>query len=233
MSEERLSKEELYAQNKELEKRDELWDQVYKVARLSAVRCVRIHRNLVSADDVFQHLNLWALEHWHKIEEWNGQNSLVFKLKRTFNNESQKFAAKERAHRTKSTPSDAFYYTHEILQEFLKDVWDYEHWTQSSAPKDEYIQKSSKPNEGMNREAMLSDVSFGLKKLSEQDQLLLQRRFSAGGTDVDALAIEYSISDEALRKRVSRALSKLQDRIGGEQPQWNNRRYKKKDKEQE
>jgi DNA-directed RNA polymerase sigma subunit (sigma70/sigma32) len=80
---------------------------------------------------------------------------------------------------------------------------------------------------------MLSDVSFGLKKLNEQDQLLLQRRFSAGGTDVDALAIEYSISDEALRKRVSRALSKLQDRIGGEQPQWNNRRYKRKDREEQ
>lgn len=231
MSEERLSKEELNAQNKELEKRDELWDQVYKVARLSATRCVRIHRNLISVDDVFQHLNLWALEHWHKIEEWNGQHSLVFKLKRTFNNESQKFVAKERAHRTKSTPSDAFYYTHEILQELLKDVWDYENWVQSSSPKDEYIQKSSKPSEGMNREVMLSDVSFGINKLNEQDRLLLHRRFAVGGTDIDTLAIEYSISDEALRKRVSRALTKLQERIGGEQPHWNNRRYKQKDKE--
>jgi hypothetical protein len=67
-----------------------LWETVYKVARLSATRCVRIHRHLVTADDVFQHLSLWAVEHWHKIEEWEGQDSLVFKLKRTFNNESQK-----------------------------------------------------------------------------------------------------------------------------------------------
>jgi RNA polymerase sigma factor (sigma-70 family) len=211
---------------------EELWETVYKVARLSATRCVRIHRNLISADDVFQQLNLWALEHWHKIEEWEGQNSLVFKLKRTFNNEAQKFAAKERAQQSKSSPSDAFYYTHEILQELLKDVWNYEHWVQSSAPKDEFIQKSSKPSEGMNREAMLSDVSAGLKRLNEQDRLLLQRRFAEGGTDIDALAIEYSISDEACRKRVSRALTKLQERIGGEAPQWNNRRYKKPDKEQ-
>jgi len=211
---------------------EELWETVYKVARLSATRCVRIHRNLISADDVFQQLNLWALEHWHKIEEWDGQNSLIFKLKRTFNNEAQKFAAKERAQQSKSSPSDAFYYTHEILQELLKDVWNYEHWVQSSAPKDEFIQKSSKPSEGMNREAMLSDVSAGLKRLNEQDRLLLQRRFAEGGTDIDALAIEYSISDEACRKRVSRALTKLQERIGGEAPQWNNRRYKKPDKEQ-
>jgi RNA polymerase sigma factor (sigma-70 family) len=215
------------------DEKDLLWEQVYKVARLSATRCVRIHRHLVTVDDVFQHLNLWALEHWHKIEEWEGQDSLVFKLKRTFNNESQKYAAKERAYKTKSSPSDAFYYTHEILQELLKDVWNYEQWAASSTPKDEFISTSSKPSEGMNREAMLSDVTFCLKKLNEQDNLLLNRRFADGGTDIDALAIEYSISDEAVRKRISRALTKLQDRLGGEQPQWNNRRYRRPDKEQE
>jgi len=211
--------------------KDALWEVVYRCARASATRCTRIHRNLVTADDVFQHLNLWALEHWHKIEEWEGQDSLIFKLKRTFNNESQKFAAKERAHRAKSMPSDAFYYTHEILQELLKDVWAYGSWSASSTPRDEFISTSSKPSEGMNREAMLSDVTFGLKKLNEQDNLLLNRRFADGGMDIDALAIEYSVSDEAIRKRISRALTKLQERLGGEQPQWNNRRYRKPDKD--
>lgn len=210
-----------------------LWEVVYRCARASATRCTRIHRNLVTADDVFQHLNLWALEHWHKIEEWEGQDSLIFKLKRTFNNEAQKFAAKERAHRAKSLPSDAFYYTHEILQELLKDVWAYESWSASSTPRDEFISTSSKPSEGMNREAMLSDVAFGLKKLNEQDNLLLNRRFADGGMDIDALALEYSVSDEAIRKRVSRALTKLQERLGGEQPQWNNRRYRRPDKEEQ
>lgn len=213
--------------------KDALWEVVYRCARASATRCTRIHRNLVTADDVFQHLNLWAVEHWHKIEEWEGQESLTFKLKRTFNNEAQKYAAKERAHRTKSTPSDAFYYTHEILQELLKDVWAYDQWTVSSSPKDEFISTTSKPNEGMNREAMLSDVSFGLKKLNEQDRLLLNRRFAEGGMDVDALAVEYSVSDEAIRKRVSRALTKLQERLGGEQPQWSNRRYKRPDRSED
>ena len=216
-----------------MSEKDALWEVVYRCARASATRCTRIHRNLVTADDVFQHLNLWALEHWHKIEEWEEQDSLTFKLKRTFNNESQKFAAKERAHRAKSLPSDAFYYTHEVLQELLKDVWAYESWTASSTPRDEFISTSSKPNEGMNREAMLSDVAFGLKKLNEQDNLLLNRRFADGGMDIDALAIEYGVSDEAIRKRVSRALTKLQERLGGEQPQWNNRRYRRPDKEEQ
>lgn len=211
-----------------------LWESVYKVARYSATRCVRIHRNLVTADDVFQHLNLWAVEHWHKIEEWEAQDSLVFKLRRTFNNESQKYAAKERAFKSKSVPSDSFYYTHEVLQQLLKDVWNYETWIQSGVPVDaEFIQKSSKPSEGMNRESMLSDVSFALERLNEQDRALLRRRFDGGGMDFDVLAVEYQVSEEALRKRVSRALTKLQDRLGGEQPQWNNRRYKRTDKEQQ
>jgi len=218
-----------------MSEKDALWEVVYRCARASATRCNRIHRNLVTTDDVFQHLNLWALEHWHKIEEWEEQQSLVFKLKRTFNNEAQKYAAKERAYKSKSTPSDAFYYTHEILQELLKDVWNYMYWADSIShnPEGEFVSKTSKPSEGMNREAMLSDVSFGLKKLNKQDQLLLNRRFADGGIDIDALAIEYSVSDEAIRKRVSRALTKLQERLGGEQPQWNNRRYRKPDKEQE
>ena len=156
----------------------------------------------------------------------------MFKLKRTFNNESQKYAAKERAHRSKSTPSDAFYYTHEILQELLKDVWSYGQWVKSASRDGEFITNTSKPNEGMNREAMLSDVSAGLSRLNEQDRLLLQRRYEGSGNDVDVLAIEYGISEEALRKRVSRALTKLQERLGGEQPQWNNRRYRKKDRDE-
>ena len=32
-----------------------LWESVYKVARYSATRCARIHRNLVSVDDYFFH----------------------------------------------------------------------------------------------------------------------------------------------------------------------------------
>ena len=213
----------------------ELWEVVFRTARASATRCNRIHRNLVTVDDVFQHLCLWTAEHWHKIEEWEGQDSLIFKLKRTFNNEAQKYAAKERAYKSKALPSDAFYYTHEILQELLKDVWSHENWADSIAhnPEGEFVSKTSKPNEGMNREAMLSDVSFGLKKLNEQDQLLLNRRFANGGTDVDALAVEYSVSDEAIRKRVSRALTKLQERLGGEQPQWNNRKYRRQDREEQ
>jgi len=207
---------------------EELWEQIFKVARASASRTSRVHRGIVQTDDVFQHLCLWASEHWHKIEEWQEQESLVFKLRRTFNNEGQKFAAKERAYKSKSPLSDSFYYTHEVLQELLKDMWDKENWESGAhANENEFVSRSSKPDEGNNRIALLSDVAAALSRLNDADQLLLQRRFADGGTDFDALAVEYSASEEAIRKRVSRALTKLQDRLGGEPPIWSNRRYRK------
>lgn len=209
---------------------EELWEIIYKTARNSASRTARIHRHIVTSDDVYQHLNLWAAEHWHKIQEWDSDDSLVFKLRRTFNNEGQKFAAKERAFKSKSSPNDSFYYTHEVLQELLKDVWNYDYWVQSSVPVDEeFITKSTKPSEGNNRLALLSDVKHGLARLNDADQELLRRRFADGGTDFDALAIEYDATEDAIRKRVSRALTKLSERLGGEPPVWNNRRYKKKE----
>jgi hypothetical protein len=42
--------------------------------------------------------------------------------------------------------------------------------------------------------------------------------------EFDALAEEYQATEEAIRKRVKRALTKLQDRLGGEAPVWYGRR---------
>jgi molybdopterin converting factor small subunit len=49
-------------------------------------------------------------------------------------------------------------------------------------------------------------------------------RYHAGGMELGALAEVYGTTEEAMRKRVKRALTKLQDRLGGEQPVWNRRK---------
>lgn len=201
-----------------------LLDVVYKTARTASRYSVKINKNAVSADDIFQHLVLWALEHWHKIDEWNEQHSLPFKLRRTFANEAQKFVTKERAYKSRVSTNDFFYYTPTILHELLRDVWDYEGWLDTPDLSSEFVSKSSKPNEGNNRMALLSDVANGLRGLNEQDKNLLRQRYANGGMDFDVLAVVYEMSEEALRKRVHRATKKLQDRLGGEPPIWTNRR---------
>jgi RNA polymerase sigma factor (sigma-70 family) len=207
-----------------MDEQDKVWETIYGTARQVASRSNRIHRGLVTTDDVYQHLSLWALEHWHKIEEWEQQESLKYKLRRTFYNEAQKYVARERMHHSRTPMSDSFYYTHEVLHELLRDVWTHEGWTDTADLSNEFVSKSSKPAEGGNRMALLSDVAAGLKRLNDADQALLRLRYANGGMEFDALAEEYKATEEAIRKRVKRALTKLQDRLGGEAPVWYGRR---------
>jgi RNA polymerase sigma factor (sigma-70 family) len=167
---------------------------------------------------------LWALEHWHKIEQWQAEESLKFKLRKTFYNEAQKYVAKERSHLSRSPMNDSFYYTPEVLHELLRDVWTHEGWTDTPDMSSEYISRSAKPSEGGNRIALLSDVTAGLDRLNENDRNLLRMRYANGGMEFGALAESLGATEEAMRKRVKRALTKLQDRLGGEAPQWRGRR---------
>jgi RNA polymerase sigma factor (sigma-70 family) len=207
-----------------MDKQDEVWEVIYALAKQIASRSGRIHRGLVTTDDMYQHLSLWALEHWHKIEQWQQEDSLKYKLRKTFFNEAQKYVAKERQRYSRSPMSDSFYYSHEVLHELLRDVWTHEGWSDTPDLSNEFVSKSSKPSEGGNRMALLSDVMAGLEKLSEADRDLLKMRYHEGGMELGAMAESYNITEEAMRKRVKRALTKLQDRLGGEQPTWYERR---------
>ena len=207
-----------------MDEQDKVWEIIYSIARQVASRSNRIHRGLVSTDDLYQHMSLWALEHWHKIEQWQKEESLKYKLRRTFYNEAQKYVAKERSRYSRSPMSDSFYYTHQVLHELLPDVWEHIGWVDTPDMSQEFISHTSKPSEGGNRLALLSDIAFGLDRLNKNDKDLLRMRYAQGGMDFAALAETYGASDEAIRKRVKRALDKLQDRLGGEPPVWRGRR---------
>lgn len=214
-----------------MENQDEVWETIYGVARRIAQRSNRIHRGLVSTDDVYQHLSLWALEHWHKVEQWQQEESLPFKLRKTFYNEAQKYVAKERQQRTRSPMQDSFFYSHELLHELLADVWSLSGWVTTPDASNEFVSESKKPSEGGNRLAMLSDVKSAIESLNKQDQELLRLRYHDGGMEFGALAETYHVSEDAIRKRVKRALNKLQDRLGGEAPVWYGRRRVKSNAE--
>ena len=207
-----------------MDEQDKVWENIYSIARQVASRANRIHRGLVSTDDLYQHMSLWALEHWHKIEQWQGEESLKYKLRKTFYNEAQKYVAKERAQHSRAPMSDTFYYTHVVLHELLRDVWEYAGWTSAPDTRTEFTSHSSKPSEGGNRLALLSDVSAAVNRLNKNDKELLRLRYSEGCMEFAALAESYETTEEAMRKRVKRALDKLQDRLGGEAPIWRGRR---------
>ncbi len=59
-----------------MDSQDKVWETIYGVARQVATRANRMHRGIVTTDDVYQHLSLWALEHWHKVEQWTAEEVL-------------------------------------------------------------------------------------------------------------------------------------------------------------
>lgn len=164
------------------------------------------------------------MEHWHKIEEWETQESLDYKLRKTFSNEGQKLIARERAVRSRASTSDSFYYTADLLHQLLRDIWSYSGWLDTPDMTSDFVQKTSKPSEGNNRLALFSDVAVAVASLNKADQLLLRQRYEDGGIEFEELAEMYSVSEDAIRKRVKRAIIKLQDRLGGEAPVWRSRR---------
>jgi DNA-directed RNA polymerase specialized sigma24 family protein len=70
-------------------------------------------------------------------------------------------------------------------------------------------------------------LAQAVNSLNSADKELLRQRYADGGIEFDALAEMYQVSEDALRKRVKRALVKLQDKLGGEAPVWSGRRKAK------
>jgi RNA polymerase sigma factor (sigma-70 family) len=199
-------------------------DSTMRIARQAARKTAQINRWSVEVDDIFQTLMVWALENESRVNEWAEMgregNALLY---RSLANEAQRFVLKERAAKSRVNVSDYFFYSVDVLMELLKDVWDYAGWT-DAAPDQSQVGGTRRPSEGGNRLAMLSDVSSALKHLSESDDMLLYYRFGHAGHSIEETATALGITEEAARKRVERALRRLQDQLGGEPPQWRARR---------
>ena len=129
------------------------------------------------------------LNECNKMEQWQAEDSLKYKLRKTFFNEAQKYVAKERSRHARVPVTDSFYYTLEVLHELLRDVWSHEGWTDTPDMANEFVTHSSKPSEGGNRLALLSDVQAGLDRLNDTDRDLLRMRYSNGVTVMVPLVV--------------------------------------------
>lgn len=197
----------------------QLSDQVLRLAKNTAKRTERNHRGFVEAHDVFQELYLWMVAHPSKVKEWDaewedgGRSKLAVTLRR----EAQRFALRERAAATRVPASEFFLYPVGLIEELLEQVWDRESWTSTSRPEDvSGVRHPSRPSEGHNRLVMLIDVDRCFKALSDEDRKILALRFFFGGMHYTDVGRQLGIEPTTARKRVSRALHRLQDLLGGE-----------------
>lgn len=185
----------------------------------------QIHRKfpMVDRDDLAGEMWLWMVEHQDKVESWAEDEKYgERKLARSIRRVAVSYALAEKAERAGYDVEDLFFYSTALLRDLLAQVFEYDLWIDAPTATDTgKLSRTSAPDEGNNRLAMLIDIKDALPKMREDDRTLLWTQFGMKLDDQEH-ALMLGITEEALRMRVSRALGRLQRKLGGARPdvQW-------------
>lgn len=160
----------------------------------------------VDWEDIASELWLWVLEDPARVEAYDTDLQLL--LRKRLTSIGRRFAAKERAQALGYDPEDLAHYSTRTLKELLPDVFDYRDW-QSSSMSDGMPRPKNPVNTGGDRVAMLVDIKVAMERLPEEQYNALVWTFKYHYTAAQ-LADALEINEEAARKRVQRAVRKLQ-----------------------
>lgn len=175
--------------------------------------------HMVDAADVRQELWVWFLTHPNKVKVWEALDvkESTRLIARSLRNAAKDYCQKEKAHAVGYRVEDNYYYDRQVVERFLPAVMRGD----SSAPslKDlGFSNNKQVASEGGNWVAMVSDIKRALDKLTDEQRVILYLRFG-DGCDNTTLAKELTISEDAARMRVNRAMNNLMNILGGSRPQ--------------
>lgn len=175
--------------------------------------------HMVDAADVRQELWVWFLEHPNKVKTWealDGKQSIRL-IARSLRNAAKDYCQKEKAHAVGYRVEDNYYYDRQVVERFLPAVMRGD--TSAPSLKDlGFSNNKQVASEGGNWFAMMSDIERALSKLGDEQKVIVYLRFG-DGCDNSTLAKELSISEDAARMRVNRAMNNLMNILGGSRPQ--------------
>jgi RNA polymerase sigma factor (sigma-70 family) len=175
--------------------------------------------HMVDAADVRQELWVWFLEHPNKVKTWEEldikQSTRL--IARSLRNAAKDYCQREKARSGGYNVNDNYYYDRQVVERFLPAVMRGD----MSAPslKDlGFSNNKQVASEGGNWFAMMADIERALNKLIDEQKVVIYLRFG-DGCDNATLAKELSISEDAARMRVNRAMNNLMNILGGSRPQ--------------
>lgn len=182
-----------------------------KTVHSVCTRLRKLYGQYVWFEDFRQELVMWVLEHEDKVREWRdvewGHKALWTALFRA----GRSIGEKEKAYQSGYHPDDLYFYSKKQLRDLLPDAI-----TGTVGTRNDESRAGASP-EMYNRETMIVDVRVALSSLPNVSQKILSLAANAG-FDYDLLAQEEGISLSAMRMRVDRALTKLQQELGGSNP---------------
>ena len=175
--------------------------------------------HMVDAADVRQELWVWFLEHPNKVKTWEAldDKQSVRLIARSLRNAAKDYCQKEKAHAVGYRVEDNYYYDRQVVERFLPAVMRGD-LTAPSLKDLGFSNNKQVASEGGNWFAMMADIERALRKLTDEQRVILYLRFG-DGCDNTTLAKELSISEDAARMRVNRAMNNLMNILGGSRPQ--------------
>lgn len=174
--------------------------------------------HMCDADDIRQELWIWFLEHPNKVKTWEeleGKQAVKL-IARSLRNSAKDYCQKEKARAVGYKVEDNYYYDREVVELLLPAVLRKD--LNAPAMTELGFTKAKKvASEGGNWFAMMADIERSLARLTQEQLSIIYLRFGDGCDNV-TLAKELSITEDASRMRVNRAVNNLLNFLGGSRP---------------
>lgn len=168
----------------------------------------------VSAEDTAQDLWVWAYENENTVlkvmedgEAWERR------LRPLMTKAAGSSVSKEEAKTNGYSLDDVFEYSTTAVRALLENAFNYEDWQSFGQIGDGQPGAKRQVNESGDGIAMLVDVKSAAEKLNEDQYNTLIKVYRDHYTSA-MLAFELDITEEAAKKRVSRAVQALRKRLG-------------------
>ena len=192
-----------------------------------AVRQVaRSQRDYLPVEELRQEAWMWVFDHGQKVDDWLESDETGKKrhaqalITSSLRVHLHALCQKERMHRDGTEAGDYYYYSKNVVEELLPDVFDEDAGStmNSQAPRGTFVRGSRQPDQGFEYQAMLADVRGAFVSLNQDDKRLLWDRYGDGGMEVTTMAISMQAPERTVRYKITRAINRLIRHIGGEQP---------------
>lgn len=174
---------------------------------------------MIDVDDLRQELWVWFLTHPNKVKHWHDQydgKQSTKLIARSLRNAAKDYCQKEKARIVGFRTEDNYYYDKNMLESLIPAVLTGNR-DNSSMSDLSMINAKKLASEGNNWPAICSDIEKAIAKLSKEQRGIVILRY-ASGLELGAIASELSISQDAVRMRVNRALKSMLNFLGGNYP---------------
>ena len=174
---------------------------------------------MVEVDDLRQELWVWFLTHPNKVKHWHDlydKKQSIKLIARSLRNAAKDYCQKEKARSVGFRVEDNYYYDKNMLESLIPAVLTGNR--EAPAMNDLSVSNVKKvASEGNNWPAICSDIEKAISKLQKEQRDMIVLRY-ASGLELGAIASELSISQDAVRMRINRALKNMLNFLGGNYP---------------